>query len=180
MRLTPLAKGLIAFILLVALGTGLYLSRDRIAPPSKVQAESTVPPNAELPGVDASIPTAGPSQPGCTNLPEVRFYLWAWNAQMGIMHATGGPQATADSAMCKNGVNLKLIREDNTDTMQSLMLAFAEEHKRGKAQPEKGAHFIAIMGDGSANFFKGLNDRLIQLGPTYVAQGVGSAGLNRG
>src|SRR5437899_12190319 len=87
--------------------------------------------------------------PGCPKLPEVRFYHWAWNAQMGMMLATGGKQATAGSAMCKHGVNLKLVREDNTDNMQAAMIGFAEALKGGDANPQKGAHFVAIMGDGA-------------------------------
>ena len=123
---------------------------------------------------------AAPAGPGCADKPEVRFYHWAWNAQMGLILATGGKQATAGSLMCKNGVNLKLIREDNTDQMQALMATFAEGLKKGEKNPAAGAHFIAIMGDGSAMFLKGLNDRLRKLGPDYIAVIVGSAGYSRG
>jgi hypothetical protein len=112
--------------------------------------------------------------------PEVRFYHWAWNAQMGLMLANGGKQATASSVMCKHGVNLKLIREDNTDAMAALLVTFAEAVKKGDANPAQGAHFIGIMGDGSATFLKGLNDRLTKLGPDYVAVVVGSTGYSRG
>src|SRR5437773_8176783 len=117
---------------------------------------------------------------GCADKPEVRFYHWAWNAQMGLILAAGGKQATPDSLMCKHGVNLKLIREDNTDQMQALMATFAEGLKKGEKNPAAGAHFIAIMGDGSAMFLKGLNDRLRKLGPEYTAVVVGSAGYSRG
>ena len=123
---------------------------------------------------------AAPPGPGCTDKPEVRFYHWAWNAQMGLILATGGKQATAGSLMCKNGVNLKLIREDNTDQMQALLATFAEGLKKGESNPAAGAHFIAIMGDGSATFLKALNDRLRKLGPDYIAVIVGSAGYSRG
>ena len=99
---------------------------------------------------------------------------------MGLILATGGKQATAGSLMCKNGVNLKLIREDNTDQMQALMATFAEGLKKGEKNPAAGAHFVAIMGDGSAMFLKGLNDRLRKLGPDYTAVIVGSAGYSRG
>ena len=117
---------------------------------------------------------------GCADKPEVRFYHWAWNAQMGLMLATGGKQAAPGSLMCKNGVNLKLIREDNTDQMQNLLVTFAEHLKRGEANPASGAHFVGIMGDGSAMFLKGLNDRLRKLGDEYTALVVGSSGFSRG
>jgi OmpA-OmpF porin, OOP family len=128
----------------------------------------------------ASAETPKPAPPGCADKPEVRFYHWAWNAQMGLMLATGGKQAAAGSLMCKHGVNLRLIREDNTDQMQALMATFAEGLKGGNKNPASGAHFIAIMGDGSAMFLKGLNDRLRKLGPEYTAAVVGSAGYSRG
>ena len=82
--------------------------------------------------------------------------------------------------MCQRGVNLRLIREDNVDQMQNAMLAFAEELRGGAAQPKKGTHFVAIMGDGAAMFLQGLNDRLAKLGPDYQAAVVGSAGYSRG
>jgi hypothetical protein len=130
--------------------------------------------------VASSLAGSASAAPGCPTLPEVRFYHWAWNAQMGMMLATGGKQATAGSAMCKHGVNLKLVREDNTDNMQAAMIGFAEALKGGDANPQKGAHFVAIMGDGSAMFLKGLNDRLARLGPDYTAAVVGSTGYSRG
>ena len=104
-----------------------------------------------------------PAASECTG-PEVRFYHWAWNSQMGMMLATGGKQATASSLMCKKGVNLKLIREDNTDAMAALLVTVAEGVKKGEANPSQGAHFVGIMGDGAATFLKGLNDRLGKLG----------------
>ena len=72
------------------------------------------------------------------------------------MLATGGKQATEGSLMCKHGVNLKLIREDDTDKMQDALVAFAEGAQEGR-QPTrpKGAHFVAIMGDGSATVPQG-------------------------
>ena len=181
MKLTPLAKGIVTVMVFGVLGGALYLNRESIAPSAKGKVSTNVPPPADLPDAPALVdPAIANAAPGCTDKPEVRFYHWAWNAQAGLMLATGGKQATADSLMCKNGVNMKLIREDNVDTMQSLMLAFAEDYKSGTTQPTKGAHFVAIMGDGSAMFLKGLNDSLAKLGPDYRAIVVGSAGFSRG
>jgi OmpA-OmpF porin, OOP family len=182
-QLTPLSKGLITIVVLGAVGAGVYSQRDRLFPPEPVKPAS-VPPRAILPDDPASGQGTGvvtlDSTPGCTDKPEVRFYHWAWNAQSGLMLATGSKQAVQGSLMCKHGVNLKLIREDNVETMQSLMLSFAEQLESGEKNPDEGAHFVAIMGDGSAAFFKGLNDRLNELGPEYTAVIVGSAGYSRG
>jgi OOP family OmpA-OmpF porin len=189
-KLTPLSKGLLTVIVLGAVGAGVYTQRDKLFPP-KPPEPARVPPRANLPDVSdpnkqpdkqpAANPTAAAeTKPGCADKPEVRFYHWAWNAQSGMMLATGGKQAVEGSLMCKHGVNLKLIREDNVDQMQALMLAFAEEHKGGSKHPAKGAHFVAIMGDGSAAFFKSLNDNLRKLGADYRAVVVGSAGYSRG
>ena len=76
-------------------------------------------------GAAGSAAAAKPAASACAGKPEVRFYHWAWNAQMGMILSNGGKQSTPDSAMCKHGVNLKLIREDNTDQMAALMATFA-------------------------------------------------------
>ncbi|MCS6912016.1 MAG: OmpA family protein [Myxococcales bacterium] len=183
MKLTITAKVILSLIVVaIAISATRYLSPDlwnRLAPPAQRSVGTNVPPPARLVG-ETALEAIPESPPGCADLPEVRFYHWAWNAQMGLMLATGGKQATADSLMCKRGVNLRLIREDNVDTMQSLLLTFAEELKRGEAHPKKGAHFVAIMGDGAAAFLKGLNDKLRQLGPEYMAVVIGSCGYSRG
>jgi len=54
--------------------------------------------------------------------------------------------------------------------MQEALVAFATELKSGNPNPTKGAHFVAIMGDGSAAFLKGLNDTLKRLGKDYTAK----------
>ena len=174
------------------LGAGLvgyslyeYGILDKLIPSAKVR-ESTIPGKIDLPSVTQSgasnVPAASlPSNKrGCDDKPEVRLYLWAWNAQMGLMFANGGAQATSGSLMCGKNVNLRLIREDDVTKMQEAMVSFANAHKGGDSNPSKGAHFVAIMGDGSATFLKGLNDTLRKLGPGYIAKVVGSAGYSRG
>ena len=180
-KLTPLSKGLITLLVLGAVGAALYTNRDKLSKlaPEAEHQRAAVPPKAELPS-DPALAVPAAAAAGCPDKPEVRFYHWAWNAQMGLIYATGGKQAAQGSLMCKNGVNLKLVREDNTDQMGNLMATFAEGLRKGEANPAQGAHFIAIMGDGSATFLKGLNDRLRKIGPDYVAQVVGSAGYSRG
>jgi OOP family OmpA-OmpF porin len=148
--------------------------------------ESAVPKRVDLPALDPSVASnvaAAPmpgNTPGCTDKPEVRMLVWAWNAQMGLMFANGGVQSTTGSLMCQDGANLHLLRQDDSSKMQEALVAFATELKDGVANPTKGAHFVAIMGDGSAAFLKGVNDTLKRLGPAYVAKVVGSGGFSRG
>jgi outer membrane protein OmpA-like peptidoglycan-associated protein len=180
-RLTPLSKGLITIAVLGGVGAFAYKNKDKLeqlAPGAADKPVSNVPPPANLP--EDPGPAVTDSPPGCSDRPEVRFYIWAWNAQAGLILANGGKQAVEGSLMCKYGVNLKLIREDNTDQMQALMATFAEGLKKGEANPANGAHFVGIMGDGSATFLKALNDRLRKLGPDYTAEVVGSGGYSRG
>jgi outer membrane protein OmpA-like peptidoglycan-associated protein len=188
-RLTPFARvfmGLIGVSSLgyVAMRQGLF---ERLVPHAKVRAAVT-PAQAPLPtfvegvGAPATAFTAKlpETSPGCPSVPEVRMEVWAWNAQMGLMLATGGPQATVGSAMCAHGVNLHLLRQDDGTKMREDLVAFATALKNGEAQPKTGTAFVAIMGDGSAAFLSELNAVLRTLGPGYGAKVVGSAGYSWG
>src|SRR6476646_10396066 len=120
-RLTPLSKALITIVVVGGVGSAIYKNRDRLsqlAPEATDKPTSNIPPPAKLP--DDPGPAVAEGAAGCADKPEVRFYHWAWNAQAGLILATGGKQAAEGSLMCKHGVNLKLIREDNTDQMQAL------------------------------------------------------------
>ena len=153
--------------------------------PQAATKESVVPTRADLPnaaysaasGLAVSLPE---SDPGCTDRPEVRMLGYAWNAQMGLLFANGGPQATRGSLMCKYGVNLRWERQDDNGKLQENLVAFANELKRGNKNPGSGVHFITIMGDGAAAFLAGLNETLAKIGPEFKAKVVGSAGFSRG
>jgi len=193
MRLTPVGK-IVLFLIIAGLAFGGYRlwKQDgnflNVLFPAAKDKLSVVPEKAELPQVEgassatsANIDVKMPgSEPGLPNKPEVRMLLWAWNSQMGAMFANGGPQSTSGSLMCKYGVNLKMERQDDSNKMQEALVAFATELSQGNANPTKGAHFVNIMGDGSATFLKALNDKLKRLGPEYTAKVIGSCGYSRG
>ncbi len=94
MRLTLTSK---IFIALIIVGSGSYILYkhpefwSKVAPEAQ-KVQSNVPPTAVLPE-EPAMPAAAEGTPGCAKLPEVRFYHWARNAQMGMMLATGGKQA---------------------------------------------------------------------------------------
>src|SRR5215218_7899786 len=116
-KLTGLSKTLITLIVLGAVGAAVYKNKDKLSAlaPSAERQASSVPPPATLP--DDPGPAVSEGAAGCADKPEVRFYHWAWNAQSGLILATGGKRAAEGSLMCKYGVNMKLVREDNTDQM---------------------------------------------------------------
>jgi outer membrane protein OmpA-like peptidoglycan-associated protein len=190
--LTPLGK-LILFVLGLAIvffsvknfAPELY---SKLVPGPKVRESQTVKPIVlpELPdapsGSPSSVTTASaPSaDAGCADKPEVRMLIWAWNAHAGAMLANGGAQATKGSLMCERGVNLRFVRQDDVSQMQNELIAFATDLKSGNANPAHGAHFVTIMGDGSATFLKAVNDTLGRLGADYKAKVVGSCGYSRG
>lgn len=194
MQLTPLSKTILALLLI---GIVAFSVRNwapdlwdktvgAIAPAAKTQ-ESVVPKGAALPelgesaGAAAVAPVPPPgTKPVSSGQPEIRMLIWAWNAQMGLMFANGGPQTTEGSLMHKHGVNLRLMRQDDVPQMQNELIKLANELHNGNAQPKSGAHFVAIMGDGAGQFLAAINPQLERLGPEYIAQVIGSAGYSRG
>jgi outer membrane protein OmpA-like peptidoglycan-associated protein len=190
MRVKPLGK-IIIIVLVLGIAIGGYRiwkgpeAFKAIMPGSsetgsmnvgKIELPSIVDPQSGT-HVTVSMPQDGP---GCADKPEIRMLGYAWNAQMGLMFAIGGPQATQGSLMCQNGVNLKWARQDDNGKLTDALVAFATDLSQGNPNPDKGAHFVCIMGDGSATFLKGLNDALKKLGPDYRAKVVGSIGYSRG
>ncbi|MCE9558787.1 MAG: hypothetical protein K8R88_07525 [Armatimonadetes bacterium] len=163
------------------LRTGSNLIPEAKGGQSRVVARVDLPKDPGTPGYVAptnlTLPTATAAN---VDAPEMRMLHWAWNAQMGLMLANGGRETTQGSLMAKNGVNLKLIRQDDAAKMQEELVAFAQALSRGESNPTTGAHFVGIMGDGSAVFLKGVNDILKKLGPEYRAKVIGSAGYSKG
>ncbi len=192
MKVKPLGK-IIILVLVVGIVVGAYRSfsgggglLSKFMPEAKTES-SGVPLKADLPTVGDSapaMPIAGLKMPSDTpasgSAPEIRALIYAWNSQMGLLFANGGPKTTKGSLMADRNVNMSIARQDDNDKLQAGLVEFASELSRGTAQPDKGVHFVAIMGDGSATFLAGLNDQLKRLGPEYKAKIVGSAGFSRG
>jgi outer membrane protein OmpA-like peptidoglycan-associated protein len=153
-----------------AKGTGTNVVEKVDLNNNAVENGPSSPVNVTMPGDD----------PGCSDQPEIRILHWAWNAHMGAMFAVGGPQSAKGSLACKYGVNVKWIRQDDSSKMQEALVAFAQALKNGESNPNEGAHFVTIMGDGGAQFLAGVNSTLRKLGPEYQAKVVGALGYSRG
>lgn len=190
MKIKPLGKVVILILVLggvIGIARMIYPNLFAGLMPGNAARESVEVPKIDLPEKPSEyVPpsvrdTKMPSTTAATvSGPEVRMLVWAWNSQMGLMFANGGPETTAGSLMEKHNVNLKLTRQDDVSKMQEALVAFATELSQGNPNPSKGAHFVAIMGDGAGAFLAGLNSTLKRLGSEYQAKIIGSCGYSVG
>ncbi|WP_395092126.1 OmpA family protein [Armatimonas sp.] len=187
-QLTPAGKAVILALVIGGAVGGYRLFGSKLIPkaPDKVSVSGTkiVLPDGSTPAPSTGVGDLNVAMPGkeagCTNLPEVRLLGYAWNAHMGLHFANGGPQATQGSLMCTNGVNLKFARQDMNDKLTEALVSFATKLSQGDKNPSVGAHFVTVMGDGSAAFLKGVDDALSKIGPEYRPKVVGAIGFSRG
>src|SRR5438876_2492433 len=108
MHLKPVGK-LVVLLIVVGIGFGGYRLWQRYGGslmPGAPERASEVPPRADLPssnlggeGASNGPVTLPGSGAGCADKPEVRMLGYAWNAQMGLLLAIGGPQSTNGSLM---------------------------------------------------------------------------------
>lgn len=139
---------------------------------------------ASLPDIkDATVadvqPTAYPSTSANNCDQPIRSLNWAWNSQMGLMYANGGPSTTHNSLMEKHGVCLLITRQDDTQQMQNELVACAKDLGKSTECPF-GAHFVTIMADGAGQFIAPLNAQLRKICPDCTAEIAGTTGFSRG
>jgi OOP family OmpA-OmpF porin len=176
-------------IILVVVGVLFYLVMfgplsDLI--PGRGPAVSIVPKAVAL-GKIANVRNSVPELPLPSTEPtsiasnNVGFEIMAWNSQFPLMLANGGPSTTAGSLIEKYAkVNVNLIRQDDCEQMKADLLAFAQELSDGNPFPSDKPAFVAIMGDGAAQFLQAINPVLRKLGDDYIAQVVFSTGYSYG
>ncbi len=176
MAITNLGKGLAALVITGALAVSAYFVNTKTTWLQKETVPSTVPVGigpitgpADFVhgGSPAAMKSAVATAPSSTKLMAsngCQLELWTipWNATMGIHAANGGVQTTEGSIMAKNGVNLKLVRQDDYGKIQEAMLKFADGVKKGEKCPQ-GAAFAVIMGDGYSGFASGLDEQFSKI-----------------
>jgi OmpA-OmpF porin, OOP family len=185
MSMTKGGKAFMGLLGFVALFGALIIAKNKGYLGEKTTA-SAVPMEANLPSsIDQraigqgalSIPTSKPANVGG---PCINRDLWEWNAQMGEIYAVGGKVTHEGSLMAKKGLCVHLNHEDSTDKNRENLIKFATVLAGGNPQPEEGATFVGIMGDGAGQFLAAANPVLEKLGPEYKAKIVASFGFSRG
>lgn len=127
----------------------------------------------------AAIPLPGAKPIMTSTMKPIGITVWAWNAQIGLMFANGGPATTEGSLISALDLDVTLHREDDTTKMAGELLSFAREIKDGGESP-KGVHFIVLMGDGTPSFFAGLNPELRKICADCTAEIIAGIGYSRG
>src|ERR1051325_1731868 len=157
--------------------------------PSALTRSSVVPQSFDLPS-DAGTTPEDASSVAVVPMPSTtpttkgtfigRINVWAWNAQMGLFFANGGPATTTGSLMEKHGVRLQILRQDDTEKTKPQQIKFAQQLHDGVPPSADAIPFTIIMGDGAAQYLAAQNKVLSKLGPEYVAEIIGAVGYSRG
>ncbi len=185
-RLKTGPKVVLIVLLVVLFVFGLRKAAELGWIPTPGVMKALVPEKAVLPDVkDAMVQNVEPaplpaSTPASVRSTLIRGEIWEWNAQIGLIYANGGASTTKGSLMEKHGVNLTLIRQDDTGKMQEDLIACAREISNGSSQCSNGANFVLIMGDGSGQFLAAINPQLKKLGSDFQAKVIGATGYSRG
>lgn len=181
-------KGPLAVLIgTLAVGFGLFYAFNHGMLGPSTSGPAAVPEVAALPVDNAvvaplsQVPMRALPTPTAATIssPEIRFQGMKWNSQLALLAAIGGERTTAGSLMAENKVNARFVVEDDVAKQQTQLVAFAKA-LRDNPQPTEGAHFMAVMGDGSAATIQGIWDELAELGPEYQPEVIGSAGYSRG
>lgn len=152
--------------------------RQESAIPTAVDLSSAPEASADSRAVEqVALPT---TKPAPVKSPQMRMNIWAWNAQMGLLFANGGPVTTVGSLMEKHNVSLKITRQDDTEKTKAEQVKFATALAGGDNNPSDGTPFLIIMGDGAAQYLASINKLLAKLGPDYRAEVIGAVGYSRG
>lgn len=174
-KMTPLGMGLSAIVIfLVCLG--LYKAYDKYMP-KKTKKSAIISVN-DLPPLKYDKGSSAPFKqlPDSNNTADVssiqiRAGLMGWNAQAGVLAANGGVNTMKGSIMEEQGVNLKLICQNDCNQQETQLLAFITDYAAGNKNSSKGYNMIAWMGDGCPSYLAGFNATITkQVGAEYIAQ----------
>lgn len=176
MKLKAGGKAVIIALIVGAVGYGA--SKSGYLDPAAIM-NSSVPPKMDIPM--AQNPTTDYTstrvQPVQTNY-QLKILTIPWNATLGLQFANGGQNTTIGSLMDKRGVKVRIERQDDYSQMITEQVAFATELANGVANPQKGAAFVIIMGDGYAAYVYGAKEALKKVG--HDIEVVGALGYSRG
>jgi len=163
--LTTGVKVILIGLLLGAIGCGLFFFAPGLLVSDSVQLEQMIVDNQTLDNVTNSEMIALPSETRSSlvlNKPLNTLAGYGWNGQTGVAAANGGPFTTKGSLMEKNGVNVRIVRQDWLSELRGMQMKFIEQYDAGEEFPssDKSAFGIIIMGDGAPFYISTMQSAL--------------------
>lgn len=131
-----------------------------------------------LPSSTVLPPCADGNTSNCINGAVQEVEIWAWNANMGLLYATGGAQTTRGSLAAAHNVSISIKREDDTNNMQRDLLDCAQ--KLTSDQNASCTKYVTVMGDGLAQMVAAVNPKLAKVCSTCTLKVAGVLGYSRG
>jgi hypothetical protein len=153
-KLTTKAEITFSVLILAVVGAGVWF----FAPGEKAEDATTL--NAlvvdggdvdnVMTTAEFKVPTSTPSL-AVKDKPLVTIAGYAWDCEMPIITANGGPRTTKGSLMEMNGVNLNIVRQDWLSELKTMQLKFIDQYHNGQEYPtsDRAAFAVMIMGDGA-------------------------------
>jgi OOP family OmpA-OmpF porin len=112
---------------------------------------------------------------------EVRAGIMGWISQVGVLYANGGVTPKKGSFMAREGVNLRLINQNNCTEQLNQLYAFIADYAAGNVTSTKGYHLIALMGDGVPGLVTAFNEKIAkEFGEEYIIKVFYAGGASYG
>jgi outer membrane protein OmpA-like peptidoglycan-associated protein len=166
-------KVVIGLLVLGVLGVGANHLMSAGYFNQKTVVASSVPPSINVGGGQATqnLGSSSVNLAPAANGGKMKLLEMAWNTQMGLNYSNGGATTQRGSLMNKHGVDLVIERQDDYSQMATQQIAFAKN-------PNEGAAFVIIMGDGYPAYVAGLQETLGKMGQQIEI--IGHVGYSRG
>ncbi len=186
-QLKPGVKKGIRFLVVLLIGVGIYFGVTKTGILDGILKESVAVAAVDLPdapktstGENTAFAGLPSSNETTKSLPAVRMANMAWNSQLGLHFANGGPVTTEGSLMEKHGVKLTIVRQDDIIQASQDLVKFAEEYSKNPSTAS-GIQMFAMMGDGTPAILAAMNKELKKIGNgEYIAQVFYSNGASVG
>lgn len=186
-KLTTGFEGVLIGIFILAISGAVYYFSPGLHVSASKQLEAMKVDKGNIDNVTKTtmmeLPSTIPSTDAAKN-PLVRIAGYAWNAEIPIIAANGGPRTTKGSLMEKNGVNLEIKRKDGCTDLRNMQEKFIEQYNGGEEFPssDEAAFGVVIMGDGAAFYIATAQSSLDKKfgKDKYHLQVVGCMGLSYG
>lgn len=167
-KIKPMGRVAIILVVVVVafLGFKWFLGRPKNVGQAQTVGKVTVPdaPESSLQGT-AAVKVGIPSKSATGTGLKIVWNEMAWNSQISLNFANGGPETTKGSLIEKTGLNIQVVRQDDCFKSCADMTKYIQDYAQGKT---KDGFFITFMGSGIPAYLRGIAEATKALGPEFA------------